>query len=75
MPQLSFGAGGDSSSSSSISDPYNEAKKLITRAGKLEKKSKEDKAKKLYSQAFKKLEKAKLSDKNNPDIYNYLGYT
>ena len=35
----------------------------------------QEKAKKLYSQAFKKLEKAHSSDKNNPDILNYMGYT
>ena len=52
-----------------------EAKSLVKRAGKLEKKEKLDKAKKLYAQAFKKLEKAYSSDKNNPDILNYMGYT
>jgi len=40
-----------------------------------EKKDKIDKAKKLYSQAFKKLEKAYKSDKKNPDILNYMGFT
>jgi len=34
-----------------------------------------EKAKKLYSQAFKKFDKAYLKDKKNPDILNYLGYT
>ena len=67
-------AGGDGGSSST-SDPYNEAKSLVKRAGKLEKKEKLEKAKKLYSRAFKKLEKAYLSDKTNPDILNYMGYT
>jgi len=75
ISQLSFAAGGDSSSSSTKSDPYMEAKSLVKRAGKLEKKEKLDKAKKLYAQAFKKLEKAYSSDKNNPDILNYMGYT
>ena len=70
-----FAAGSDSSSDSSISDPYKDAKNLVKRAGKLEKKDKIDKAKKLYAQAFKKLEKAYSSDKNNPDILNYMGYT
>ncbi len=70
-----FAAGSDSSSDSSVSDPYKDAKNLVKRAGKLEKKDKTDKAKKLYAQAFKKLEKAYSSDKNNPDILNYMGYT
>ena len=34
---------------------YDQAVKLVKRAGKLEKKDKDEKAKKLYSQAFKKL--------------------
>ena len=42
---------------------------------KLEKKDKAEKAKKIYSQAFNKLEKAYSSDKKNPDILNYMGYT
>ena len=70
----SFAAGGDSSSSSE-SSLYDEAVKLVKRAGKLEKKEKTDKAKKLYTQAFDKLKKAHIKDKKNPDILNYLGYT
>ncbi len=70
----SFAAGGDSSSSSE-SSLYDEAVKLVKRAGKLEKKEKTDKAKKLYAQAFDKLKKANIKDKKNPDILNYLGYT
>ena len=68
-------AAGDDSSSSSETSLYNDAVSFIKRAGKLEKKDKADKAKKLYSQAFKKLEKAHKSDKKNPDILNYMGYT
>ena len=69
-------AGSDSSSSSSSETSlYDDAVKLVKRAGKLEKKEKIQKAKKLYSQAFNKLEKAHKSDKKNPDILNYLGYT
>ena len=49
--------------------------KLVKRAGKLEKKEKLDKAKKLYAEAFSKLEKAYKSDKKNPDILNYMGFT
>ena len=54
---------------------YKEAVSLVKRAGKLEKKEKQDKAAKLYTQAFKKLEKAYRTDKKNPDILNYMGYT
>ncbi len=76
MSQFAYAAGSDDSSSGdNKADFYNDAKKLVKRAGKLEKKEKIDKAKKLYSQAFKKLEKAYSSDKKNPDILNYMGYT
>ncbi len=76
-------AGSDSSSSSSSSSGsenskeslYDDAVKLVKRAGKLEKKDKTEKAKKLYTQAFKKLEKAYKSDKKNPDVLNYMGFT
>ena len=74
-------AGSDSSggSSSGGNSPelslYDEAVKLVKRAGKLEKKEKPEKAKKLYAQAFKKLEKAYKLDKKNPDILNYMGFT
>ena len=71
MSQLVYAAGSDDSGSdNNKADFYNDAKKLVKRAGKLEKKEKIDKAKKLYSQAFKKLEKAYSSDKKNPDILN-----
>ena len=74
ISQLAYSAGSDSSEDSK-SSYFDDAKKLIKRAGKLEKKEKIDKAKKLYSQAFKKLEKAYSSEKKNPDILNYMGYT
>ena len=74
ITQFAHAAGSDSSSDSKA-NYYNDAKKLVKRAGKLEKKEKTDKAKKLYSEAFKKLEKAYSSDNNNPDILNYMGYT
>ena len=54
---------------------YDDAVKLVKRAGKLEKKEKTEKAKKLYAQAFKKLEKALKTDKKNPDVLNYMGFT
>ena len=68
-------AGGDSGGDSSKVSLYDDAVKLVKRAGKLEKKEKLDKAKKLYSQAFSKLEKALKKDKKNPDILNYMGFT
>ena len=74
MSQYAYSAGSDSLDESK-SNYYDDAKKLVKKAGKLEKKEKIDKAKKLYSQAFKKLEKAHSSEKKNPDILNYMGYT
>ena len=68
-------AGSDSSNDTSKDSLYDDAVKLVKRAGKLEKKEKLDKAKKLYAQAFSKLEKAYKSDKKNPDILNYMGFT
>ena len=68
-----FAAGGDGGSSEDAY--YDDAVKLIKRAGTYEKKDKQEKAKKLYSQAFKKLNKAYKSDKKNPDILNYMGFT
>ena len=56
-------AGSDSSSDTPKVSLYDDAVKLVKRAGKLEKKEKLDKAKKLYAQAFKKLEKAHRTDK------------
>ena len=69
-----FAAGSDGGGSSETS-MYDEGVKLVKRAGKLEKKDKADKAKKLYIQAFKKFEKAYSKDKKNPDVLNYLGFT
>ena len=67
--------GSDSGSDSSFTSLYDQAVKLVKRAGKLEKKDKGERAKKLYSQAFKKLNKAYKTDKKNPDILNYMGFT
>ena len=69
----SSGSGGGSSHSND--SMYDQGIKLVKRAGKLEKKDKADKAKKLYSQAFKKFEKAYSKDNKNPDVLNYLGFT
>ena len=70
-------AGSDSSSGSSSDKEslYEDAVKLVKRAGKLEKKDNKAKAEKLYSQAFKKLSEALKKDKKNPDILNYMGFT
>ena len=70
----SFGAASDSSSDSYL-DLYSDAKKFVLRAKKLEEKNKIDRATKLYSKALKKLEQAYKTDKTNPDILNYLGFT
>ena len=72
---LALAAGGDSGSSSTKASMYDEAVKLIKRAGKLEKKDNTDKAIKLYEEAFSKLQKANKKDKDNPDILNYMGFT
>ena len=74
MNSTLFAAGGDGGGSSDAS-LYDEAVKLVKRAGKLERKDKLDKAKKLYSQAFTKLEKAHKKNKKDPDILNYMGFT
>ena len=70
-----FAAGSDNSSDTSETALYDKAVKLGKRAGKLEKKDKPEKAKKLYAQAFKELNKAYTTDKKNPDILNYMGFT
>ena len=72
LTNTSFGAatGGDSKDGL-----YKEAKKLVLRAKKFEKKDKLEKALKLYSKAYDKLLKAYDKDKKNPDILNYLGFT
>ena len=75
LNNYAFGAGSDSSSDTSETALYDQAVKLVKKAGKLEKKDKGEKAKKIYSQAFKKLNKAYKSDKKNPDILNYMGFT
>jgi len=72
---FAFAAGGDSGGSSSKVSMYDEAVKLIKRAGKLERKDKKEKAVKLYKEAFNKLETANKKDKNNQDILNYMGFT
>ena len=71
---VSNGASSDSSSSDNYIDQYKEAKNFIVRAKKLEEKNKLDRAKKLYSKALEKLNEAYKTDRNNPDILNYLGF-
>ena len=71
-----FAAGGsDGSADGGKASLYKEAKKLVLRAKKLEKKDKAEKALKLYSKAYDKLIKAYKKDKKNADILNYLGFT
>ena len=73
---VSHGAGTESNDNGS--DPYVEqykdAKRLISRAKKLEEQDKIDRAAKLYKKALLKLQKAYQSDKYNPDVLNYLGF-
>ena len=71
----SHSASSDSGSSYSYMDQYKEAKKFVERAKKLEEKDKTDRANKLYSKALSKLQVAYKTDRNNPDILNYLGFT
>tara|TARA_B100001029_G_C14946405_1_gene386181 strand:- start:411 stop:896 length:486 start_codon:yes stop_codon:yes gene_type:complete len=71
----SYGASSDSGSEDSYLDLYSDAKKFVLRAKKLEEKNKIDRATKLYSKALEKLERAYKTDRNNPDILNYLGFT
>ena len=72
LTNTSFGAGTGDDSKDGL---YKEAKKLVLRAKKFEKKDKLEKALKLYSKAYDKLLKAYDKDKKNPDILNYLGFT
>ena len=72
---VSHGASSDSGSSDTYMDQYKEGKKIVLRAKKLEKKNKLEKANKLYSKALVKFKDAYKTDRNNPDILNYLGFT
>ena len=72
---VSHGASSDSGSSDSSMDLYSDAKKFVLRAKKLEEKNKIDRATKLYVKALEKLQQAYKTDRNNPDILNYLGFT
>ena len=69
------GGGGSGGNGDTKEALYDDAVKLVKRSGKLEKKEKTERAKKLYTQAFKKLEKALKTDKKNPDVLNYMGFT
>ncbi len=71
----SYGAATDSGSSDSYIKEYKDAEKFVLRAKKLEEKNKIERATKLYSKALEKLKNAYKSDKKNPDILNYLGFT
>ena len=71
----SHAASSDSGSSDNYMDLYSDAKKFVLRAKKLEEKNKIDRATKLYVKALEKLQRAYKTDRNNPDILNYLGFT
>ena len=71
----SHGASSDSGSSENYLDIYKDAKKFVERAKKLEEKNKIERATKLYVKALEKLQRAYKTDRNNPDILNYLGFT
>ena len=75
LTQASFAAGDSSSDSDNYLDQYKAAKNLVKRGKKLESKSKNDKALKLYDSAYKKLVEANKLESRNPDILNYLGFT
>ena len=62
-------SGGDGGGEDVSKSNYKQAVSFIKRAGKLEKKNKQDKATKLYSQAFKKLEKNHSA--YNGSIYDF----
>jgi len=66
----SGGSGG-----SNYGNLYDQGKRFVLRAKKLESKNKIKKAEKLYFKALNKFEKAYAKDKKNADILNYLGYT
>jgi len=72
---VSHAASSDSGSSENYMDLYSDAKKFVLRAKKLEEKNKIDRATKLYVKALEKLQQAYKTDRNNPDILNYLGFT
>ena len=67
--------GASSGGITSGKDLYSSAKKFVLRAKKLEEKNKIDRAAKLYLKALEKLQKAYKTDRKNPDILNYLGFT
>ena len=68
-------ASSDSGNSDNYMNLYDDAKKFVLRAKKLEEKNKIDRATKLYVKALEKLQQAYKTDRNNPDILNYLGFT
>ena len=72
---VSHAASSDSGTSENYMDLYSDAKKFVLRAKKLEEKNKIDRATKLYVKALEKLQQAYKTDRNNPDILNYLGFT
>jgi tetratricopeptide (TPR) repeat protein len=70
-----YAAGSSGTDGADSGSLYKQGKKLVYKAKKLEKKNKEEKAKKLYLKALVKFEKAYDKDKKNADILNYLGFS
>ena len=71
----SSSGGSSGSGGSNYGNLYDQGKRFVLRAKKLESKNKIEKAEKLYFKALNKFEKAYAKDKKNADILNYLGYT
>ena len=54
---------------------FDVGKKLVSKAKKLEKKNKQNKAKKMYEKAIVKLLEANSQNPSDPDILNLLGFS
>ncbi len=76
---LSAGPAPDSKDTASkgvkASTKFDVGKKLVSKAKKLEKKNKQNKAKKMYEKAIVKLLEANSQNPSDPDILNLLGFS
>ena len=76
---IAASAGGDSKNTASkgvkAATNFEIGEKWISKAKKLEKKNKEDKAKKAYEKAIKKLLEANYQNPGDPDTLNLLGFS
>ena len=76
---IAASAGGDSKNTASKgvkpTTKFDIGEKWISKAKKLEKKNKEDKAKKAYEKAIKKLLEANYQNPGDPDTLNLLGFS